>query len=68
MIDHGPCKISFASATRLSRAFGTRACTPQSLPSIGGRYGLEALLRFGTQAWLSVPRLLVVWLYRQCYF
>ena len=36
-LDHGPCKISLASATRLSQ----------------------------WDPWLSVPRLLVVWLYRQ---
>ena len=75
----GPCqhrprarKIPFASATRLSRAFGTRACTPQCLSTIGRLLGLQtllhAVLRFGTQAWLSVPRLLVVWLYWQCWF
>jgi hypothetical protein len=38
----------------------------------GRHFGLEALLHavldFGTQAWLSVPRLLVVWLYRQSLF
>jgi hypothetical protein len=28
----------------------------------------HALQRFGTQAWLSAPRLLVVWLYRKCWF
>jgi len=57
--DHGPGKISFpanrqvgALATRLSRAFGTRAYWPechQYLPSVGGvgrRFGSQALLRF----------------------
>jgi hypothetical protein len=40
----------------------------QWMPAIGGVgwcFGLQARLRLGTQAWLSVPRLLVVWLYRQ---
>jgi hypothetical protein len=38
------------------------ASTPAAvcLPAVGGR--------FGTQAWFSVPRLLVVWLYRQRWF
>ena len=49
-IDHGPRKIAFASATRLSRIFGTRACTPQCSWHTGTP---TYLFRFGTQAWLS---------------
>ena len=49
-------------------SIGTRAFIPRYLQTVGIHFGLEALPRtvldFGTQAGLSVPRLLVVWLYR----